>query len=239
MNTELYLTDSCNMQCSFCGSWNQNGVSNNLHIEKIKQYLTELCNKGYRYLSLSGGEPFLYEDLYEVIEYANQKGFLINVTTNGLMIDKDYISFVKNKNVVTRISLHALNSKTYKKLTGIDGIETIKQSVALLKENLGMYGLGMTVSEYNIDEVFDLATYAANNNAAYIRFTPVYRVYKGTEFNTNSETFFRLLSDITRIILDKYDDLEMKSSSNIFSEDVLNIYILQSPVVQALKHILH
>lgn len=224
MNTELYLTDSCNMQCSFCGSWNQNGVSNNLHIEKIKQYLTELYNKGYRYLSLSGGEPFLYENLYEVIEYANQKGFLINVTTNGLMIDKDYISFVKNKNVVTRISLHTLNPKTYKKLTGIDGIETIKQSVALLKENLGMYGLGMTVSEYNIDEVFDLATYAANNNAAYIRFTPVYRVYKGTEFNTNSETFFRLLSDITRIILDKYDNLEMKSSSNIFSEDVLNIY---------------
>ena len=77
MNTELYLTDNCNMQCSFCGSWNQKDVSNNLQLEDIKKYLTELHNRGYRYLSLSGGEPFLYENLYEVIEFANHKGFML------------------------------------------------------------------------------------------------------------------------------------------------------------------
>ncbi|MEB7954571.1 radical SAM/SPASM domain-containing protein [Enterococcus faecalis] len=224
MNTELYLTDSCNMQCSFCGSWNQNGVCNNLDITDIKKYLTELHTKGYRYLSLSGGEPFLYEKLYEVIEFANQKGFLTNVTTNGLLIDEDYISFVRNKNVVTRISLHTLDSAKYKKLTGIDGLERIKQSISLLKDSCGMFGLGMTVSEYNNDEVFDLAKYALNNNASYIRFTPVYRVYKGTEFKTNSKSFFDLLSNITKIILEQYNELEMKSSATIFGEDVLNIY---------------
>lgn len=224
MNTELYLTDSCNMKCSFCGSWNQNGVSNYLDIKRIKEYLTELHNKGYRYLSLSGGEPFLYENLYEVIEFANQKGFLINVTTNGLLIDEEYVSFVKSKNVITRISLHTLNRENYKRLTGIDGLEKIKQSVALLRNNFGMYGLGVTVSEYNINEVADLANFALDNNASYIRFTPVYRVYKGREFNTNSDTFYRLLKDITRIILDKYDELKMKNTSTIFGEDVLNIY---------------
>ncbi len=224
MNTELYLTDCCNMQCSFCGSRNQNEVSSNLQIEKIKRYLTELYDKGYRYLSLSGGEPFLYKHLYEVVEFANCKGFLINVTTNGLMIDEDYVSFVKNKNVITRISLHTLDREKFMKLTGIDGLERVKRSVTFLKDNLGMFGLGMTVSEYNKNEVSGLAKYAFDHNAAYIRFTPVYRVYKGTGFHTDKETFFTLLREITRIILDRYDDLDMKSSSNIFGEEVLDIY---------------
>lgn len=228
MNTELYLTDNCNLRCSFCGSWNQNGVSNSLNIEKIRRYLNELYNKGYRYLSLSGGEPFLYDSLYDVIEFANQKGFLVNVTTNGLMIDEHYVSFVKNKNVITRISLHTLNKEKYRKLTGIDGLERVKQSVALLKKNAGMYGLGMTVSEYNINEIFELADYTLDNNAAYIRFTPVYRVYRGRGFDAGSELFFKLLNGIARIVLEKYDDLEMKSSFNIFGEDILNIYTTKS-----------
>lgn len=224
MNTELYLTDSCNMKCSFCGSWNQNGVSNDLHIDTIKEYIDTIHRNGYRYLSLSGGEPFLYKHLYEVIDYANQKGFLINVTTNGLLIDKEYIAFVKNKNVITRVSLHTLHKENYRRLTGVDVLDSVQTSVGLLKDSCSMFGIGMTVSDYNINEVYSLAEYAASNNASYIRYTPVYRVYKGTEFNTNSETFYKILHSITRIILDYYDDLEMKTTPSIFGEDILNIH---------------
>lgn len=224
MNTELYLTDSCNMKCSFCGSWNQKGVSNDLHIDTIKQYIDTIHKNGYRYLSLSGGEPFLYKNLLDVIDYANQKGFLINVTTNGLLINEEYIAFVRNKNVITRVSLHTLQSEIYKKLTGIDALNSVQKSVRLLKDNYSMFGIGMTVSDYNITEVRSLAEYAVSNNASYIRYTPVYRVYKGTEFNTNSDTFFKILQAITQIILDYYDDLEMKTTSSLFGEDILNIH---------------
>ena len=224
MNTEIFLTDRCNMQCSFCGAWNQNGVCNNLDPETIRAYLTELHDKGYRYLSLSGGEPFLYDHLYDVIGFANQKGFLINVTTNGLLIDRDYVSFVRNKNVITRISLHTLNRDLYRQLTGVDKLDRIMQSVDLLKDEHALYGLGMTVSGYNMAEVYDLANYALVNNAEYIRFTPVYRVYKGTDFSTGSESFLDLLNRITRFMLDHYDKLECKRRSTVFDKEILDIY---------------
>lgn len=75
MNAEFFLTDSCNMRCSFCGAWNQNGVCKKLHIATINEFLDELHENGYRYLSLSGGEPFLYDELFDVIRYAAQRGF--------------------------------------------------------------------------------------------------------------------------------------------------------------------
>lgn len=160
MNAEFFLTDSCNMQCSFCGAWNQNGICKKLHIATINEFLDELHENGYRYLSLSGGEPFLYDELFDVIRYAAQRGFLINVTTNGLTIDKEYTALIRNKNVITRVSLHTLDAEKYRKLTGIDGLERVKKSVELLKENNAMFGLGMTVSNHNIQEVNNLADYA-------------------------------------------------------------------------------
>lgn len=225
MNAEFFLTDSCNMQCSFCGAWNQNGICKKLHIATINEFLDELHENGYRYLSLSGGEPFLYDELFDVIRYAAQRGFLINVTTNGLTIDKEYTALIRNKNVITRVSLHTLDAEKYRKLTGIDGLERVKKSVELLKENNAMFGLGMTVSNHNIQEVNNLADYAYANNAAFIRYTPVYRVYKGTGYNTNKETFTVLLSTITRVVLDKYDILEVKRKPIVFDEDVLNIHL--------------
>lgn len=111
MNAEFFLTDSCNMQCSFCGAWNQNGICKKLHIATINEFLDELHENGYRYLSLSGGEPFLYDELFDVIRYAAQRGFLINVTTNGLTIDKEYTALIRNKNVITRVSLHTLDAE--------------------------------------------------------------------------------------------------------------------------------
>jgi radical SAM protein with 4Fe4S-binding SPASM domain len=213
------------MRCSFCGAWNQNGVSKKLQIERVYECLGELHENGYRYLSLSGGEPFLYDKLFDVIQYASHKGFFVNVTTNGLMINEEYIELIRNKNVITRISLHTLDAEKFRSLTGIDGLERIHRSVEYLKKSHAMFGIGMTVSNYNINEVNDLADYAYTNNASYIRYTPVYRVYKGTEFNTNKGTFTELLSMITRIVLDKYDRLEVKRNQTAFDEDMLNIFL--------------
>lgn len=228
MNTELYLTDSCNMRCAFCGSWNQHEVANALDIELVKDYLDSLIRNGYRYLSLSGGEPFLYSHLYEVIEYAHSKGLLINLTTNGLLIDEKYLSFVKSKNVMTRISLHTLNRDKFFKVTGVDLLERVTHSIELFKEMNGTFGIGVTVSDYNIDEIDAMAQYALSNNANYIRFTPVYRVYKGTEYNTNRESFYTLLKSIAEVTLKLFDELETKQGSIMFGEELLDIYTTKS-----------
>ena len=84
------LTDKCNLNCVHCGS-NCNSKRNNfLDINIIKKTLDEV-SKMYDskriMVCLTGGEPLLYDDIYEVMNYSKKKKYLVGITSNGTLVD--------------------------------------------------------------------------------------------------------------------------------------------------------
>jgi MoaA/NifB/PqqE/SkfB family radical SAM enzyme len=47
-------------------------------------------------LNISGGEPFLRENWFEILSYARKKDIEIGITTNGTLIDDKTASLIKN-----------------------------------------------------------------------------------------------------------------------------------------------
>lgn len=223
MYAEIFLTDKCNMRCTFCGAWLESDSPREIPIERAREFLRAVSSLGCRHVTLSGGEPLLYGSLAQLIEYATNVGLFVNILTNGTLIDDSYIKLVKNRNVCTRVSLHTLNINKFNSLTGTKSYERVLKSIDLLKSQHLYFGIGSTIGRENIDEVDRLASFAFMSEAAYIRFTPIYKVNRGVTSDLDNTFVRMLLYRITESVLRHYDCLDTNlSGGSMKYEQLMN-----------------
>ncbi len=88
--------------------------------EEAKALLQQLRDLGVRYLTLSGGEPFLRKDLYELVESSSSFDEVV-VTTNATVLGKaDILRLSEFPNLKLSVSLDGL-AKTHDKIRGVPG----------------------------------------------------------------------------------------------------------------------
>lgn len=83
---EWMITDLCNYDCSFCSNDSKKGYRGRLDLEtnkKIVDAIADLCAGSPYYIQLTGGEPTLYPDFIELVQYMKQKGAIVNLISNG------------------------------------------------------------------------------------------------------------------------------------------------------------
>ena len=84
-----FLNYKCNARCRFCNRWKEKSDRLEVDTATVKNALNDLAKKGSYALSLSGGEPLLRKDIFEIIKHAKSKGFgLINLDTNALLLER-------------------------------------------------------------------------------------------------------------------------------------------------------
>lgn len=90
------LIRRCNLRCKHCYSTSLDiDFKDELTTEQIKTTIDDLKVAQVPVLILSGGEPLLRSDIYEITEYAKQKGFYLALSTNGTLINEDNIEAIK------------------------------------------------------------------------------------------------------------------------------------------------
>lgn len=90
-----HITDKCNLNCQHCyirpNFINGNKIKNQeLKLNDIITILKEMSQMGALGFSISGGEPFLYDNFTKIIDAAVKNHiFIDNIFTNGTIIDKN------------------------------------------------------------------------------------------------------------------------------------------------------
>ncbi|OGN91414.1 MAG: radical SAM/SPASM domain-containing protein [Chloroflexi bacterium RBG_13_50_10] len=81
------ITRSCNLFCAHCRSSSAAGVyKDELSTEECFRLIDSIVEVGKPVLILSGGEPLLRQDLFQIAEYAVRKGLRVVMGTNGTLI---------------------------------------------------------------------------------------------------------------------------------------------------------
>ena len=95
-STYFHITSHCNLNCPGCYSFekDRNAVIN-LSINELKQILDNLVKAGLTHMVISGGEPFIRDDLEDFLAYARsiQQIKYIECITNGTAALNKYRSF--------------------------------------------------------------------------------------------------------------------------------------------------
>lgn len=84
------ITRSCNLFCAHCRSSSTSGTyENELSTEECWRLIDEIVEMGRPVIILSGGEPLLRRDIFQIAGYAVDKGLRVAMGTNGTLITDD------------------------------------------------------------------------------------------------------------------------------------------------------
>ncbi len=95
----FFITNRCNAACDHCFYWKEvAGAADEMSIQEIGKLSKSL--RGVKAISLTGGEPFLREDLADIVRLFSDAGVsIISIPTNGIRFEK-IIDFAKNMSAI-------------------------------------------------------------------------------------------------------------------------------------------
>jgi len=175
------LTKYCNLNCIYCYA-----NAGNIAIKAIKDQplgfwirtidqLSDL-NKNAT-INFTGGEPTLYKNFWDVVEYAKKKGFTLLLITNGINIKKEDVGRYLDNFSSIEISIDSIREKVNSLTRGKDSLFHAKSFIDKLIEKGMKPTIMVVVSKYNREYIYEI--YENYKSSAIIRFQPMYTMGRG------------------------------------------------------------
>lgn len=133
----LELTRDCNLNCRHCY---QAGPADKTRAEmptsSILDLITELCQAGCLFLTLSGGEPLRHPDFLEICQKANSAHMVIQVFTNGTLITESLARELALLNILDiHLSIYGARDETHDHITQqVGSYRQTLRAVSILKK---------------------------------------------------------------------------------------------------------
>ena len=148
----IIVTYRCPMKCQMCDIWkNPTKKQDEISIDEIKKL------PNVKFINITGGEPFVREDLEDIIEVCFQKSPRVVISTSGWFEDR-IISMAKRfPKIGIRISIEGLSKKNDELRGREGGFDKGLRTLLRLKEmGLKDIGFGITVSNHNSADMLSL-----------------------------------------------------------------------------------
>lgn len=123
----IYITEKCNLTCSYCYFKDKRGRT--LALPVIKKFIGLLVNAVHNQsfdIEISGGEPLAEWDLVKGLIVFIRKGQVrrrLGIQTNGLFLDKEKIFFLRDNNVAVEIGIDGSLETTTRYRAGIKKVD--------------------------------------------------------------------------------------------------------------------
>lgn len=198
LECKIELTYRCNLSCKYCNMINSK--SDELSTEELKDIVDELKHLGVIKLSLTGGEIFLRKDIFEIIDYCANKGFLVILQSNGILINEEIIEFLKKyKNILLKISFHSINSTKFDNFTQVSNSYNILiEKLALLNNSGIKFTLIFNVTSDNESDYDKTINFFDENNYSYVLNNDIYPSI--SSINKHNLGFFSNTDTLAKIV---------------------------------------
>jgi len=83
----MSITQKCNLNCAYCHHEGEEAPGEQMSTETACEIVRTCARHGIGKLKITGGEPLLREDIFEIIRAAKEAGFEeVSLTTNGTLL---------------------------------------------------------------------------------------------------------------------------------------------------------
>lgn len=152
MEAAIITTYRCTHKCHMCNVWEH-------PTDPKEEFKPDLLEKlpNLKFANVTGGEPFLRDDLEEIVGILRRKANRIVISTNGWMTEKTIALAKKYPGLGIRISIEGLPAAN-DELRGIkDGFDHgIRTLLELQRMGVKDIGFGITVSDRNASDMMEL-----------------------------------------------------------------------------------
>ena len=150
------ITMGCNMRCGHCGSSCEGKLPDELTTDEALSLIDQIADLKLHWITLSGGEPLMREDLPQLVRKFVSRGVVVNIITNGWFIDEKIACELKASGVSTvAISIDG-TEEIHDNIRMKGSFKRIKEAINHLKHADVNVGAVTTISNQNIDVLSEL-----------------------------------------------------------------------------------
>ncbi|UCG11301.1 MAG: heme b synthase [Deltaproteobacteria bacterium] len=163
------VTRTCNLSCIHCRAASiDKPYPNEFTTKECKSLLDEVVAFASPIIILTGGEPLLRPDIFEIASYGTEKGLRMVMATNGLLIDEGTCRRMKESSIQrVSISLDGARARTHDEFRQVEGaFAGALQGIDFLKKANIEFQINTTITRENLHELPDIQGLAVELGAA-------------------------------------------------------------------------
>lgn len=177
------LTARCNFDCPMCYvhmSQEQLDASGRKELSAAQwlEIAREARDRGMIFVLLTGGEPLVRKDFFEIYQGMKDLGLMITVNSNGSMLRGEILErFLKDPPIRFNISLYGGSNETYRDMCGIPAYDRVKENIRALRRAGVEVSLNLSITPHNcrdLEQIYaDAVELDVNVRASSYMYPPV------------------------------------------------------------------
>ncbi len=152
------VTQACNLTCVHCRSssdkFSETGVWT---LEKCYSFLDQIKEMADPTIVLSGGEPLVRGDIFDIASYGTKLGLRMALATNGLLVDDDVCKKMIDSGIkIVSISIDGPNDEVHDNFRGVEGsFQAVLRAVEFFKKHNIKFIVNSSFTKRNQDYIKD------------------------------------------------------------------------------------
>ncbi|MDY6973251.1 MAG: heme b synthase [Thermodesulfobacteriota bacterium] len=163
------ITRECNLNCVHCRAGSERGpYPGELDTAKCFEILKQIRLVGKPIVILTGGEPLLRNDIFDLAALGSRMGLRMVMATNGTMLDPGILDEIKASGIKrVSISLDGANENQHDRFRMVPGaFKRAMQGIRLLRESEIEFQINTTVTKRNVHDLEKILDMAVQLGAA-------------------------------------------------------------------------
>ncbi|PKK86047.1 MAG: hypothetical protein CVT48_02880 [Thermoplasmata archaeon HGW-Thermoplasmata-1] len=189
----MMLTLRCNGRCIYCfanaGKEHKKVEVPELDFEGWKKIIDDARGAGTLVAVVTGGEPFMHKDAMRIIEYLAESKFIIDITTNGVLVTDEMAKKLAELSKLTylsvQVSLDSYKKELHDRLRPGCDYSRVVNAIRLLVENGVNLKVGSVISQATKDlgHIEETAKFVKSLGASMYRTMGMRVIGRGTELD--------------------------------------------------------
>ncbi len=154
------ITRRCNLKCVHCRSSSELAVEGHpdFSLDQAKAVIDDIASYASPVLVLSGGEPLLRPDVFDIASYGTQKGLRMCLATNGTLVTSETCRNIKESGIkMVSMSIDGSNAATHDNFRNQEGaFEGTMNAVRLFNEQKIPFLINSSFTMRNREEIPDI-----------------------------------------------------------------------------------
>jgi heme b synthase len=156
------LTRNCNLNCVHCRARASCGpFEGELSTEECRKVIDSISSFSTPTVILTGGEPLMREDIFQIIEYGREKGVRMVIAINGTFLTGEIAHRLKDSGIMrVSMSLDGKDAASHDSFRGVPGsFESVMRAAGILMDVGLPFQINTTITRLNVNDlqaVYDL-----------------------------------------------------------------------------------
>lgn len=170
---QIHPSLNCNLRCKHCYSSSAPGIKKELAFDALANIIGQAAEVGYNVISMSGGEPFMYQPLEELLRFSKSAGYFNSVTSNGMLLKGSHAKKALKYIDLVALSIDGKEEKHDHMRSQPGAFKKMLEGAAILRDSIKVYGFIHTLLPDSWKILSWLAGFAADEKASLLHLHPL------------------------------------------------------------------